>query len=427
MRLIRAAVRRARRPHCRARKFFPFDSFGFATQRLGKTAATQVIIKGARFFRASLRQGQRGAETKDRNAPLCRFRHRVQQPTSIPVSMTRIIVPTTYEIHPAIGIARVGSSELSTDEGYFIGPEPDGSPPAQYRDPEGNLKRQAAHFRVFECERDDQNQLQSAIEVTLETAQIRWIVHLANRKGVARRRYIKPAYRNWARNDDTADQALIIDPGERTVSAPGVSASFDTGKFRSTPVDLGAIVMESTGRLLVLGGHGKAGSDPPQPRLDAYTGHFADNDNWYDDTSDGPVVALLTLPDGTVQAATAWVIVAPPDYAPGIKNFVTLYDYLFDKAVARGVLTAPIDQPGGISFTRHVQPILSRVLGYQWVNRAARFGYCRGGQRPRAERRRRLLAAMDGARRSVARVAAVAVRARGLLRNPDRNAPAAGH
>ena len=34
-----------------------------------------------------------------------------------------------YEIHPAIGIARVGSSRLGSDEGFFIGPEPGGSPP----------------------------------------------------------------------------------------------------------------------------------------------------------------------------------------------------------------------------------------------------------------------------------------------------------
>ena len=53
---------------------------------------------------------------------------------------------TEYEIHPAIGIARVGSSRLSSDEGFFHGPEPDGSPPNNYRDSAGDLKRQAAQL-----------------------------------------------------------------------------------------------------------------------------------------------------------------------------------------------------------------------------------------------------------------------------------------
>jgi hypothetical protein len=48
---------------------------------------------------------------------------------------------TEHEIHAAIGIARVGSSQISSDDGFFIGPEPDGSPPANYRDRTGDLKR----------------------------------------------------------------------------------------------------------------------------------------------------------------------------------------------------------------------------------------------------------------------------------------------
>ena len=81
---------------------------------------------------------------------------------------------TTFEIHPAIGVARVGSSRIESAEGYFIGPEPDGSPPAGYRDPAGDLKRQAARFRVFECRRDERNRLLGATEVTLDTLAIAW-------------------------------------------------------------------------------------------------------------------------------------------------------------------------------------------------------------------------------------------------------------
>ena len=284
---------------------------------------------------------------------------------------------TTYEIHPAIGVARVGSSQMSGEDGSFLGPEPGVPPPARYRDPAGALKRQAARFRIFACHRDKDGTLLDATELSLATAsRITWTVQLANRKGVARRQYgTKPGFRNRATGRDDADRSLIIDPGPRSVSSPGECRLFDTGMFRTTRVRLGEITMEQSGRLRVLGGHGRAGSDPAQPRLDLETGHFADNDHWYDDISDGPVTVTVELGDGTVATSTAWVIAGPPDFAPGIMNLVTLYDLLFDYGVKRGLLKGPADDPSDVSFVRHVKPILDRTLGYRWVNRAAAFGY----------------------------------------------------
>lgn len=286
-----------------------------------------------------------------------------------------------YEIHPAIGIARVGSSRTGGENSYFVGPEPDNSPPSSYRDPVGDLKRQAARFRLFECRRDGRGTLVEASELPWSAVRgLTWTVHLANRKGVARRQYrTRPGFRNNATGSDDQDRALLIDSGPRSVMAPGRRQIFDGGAFRSTPVTLGEIAMDQNGRLLVWGGHGRAGSDPLQPRLDIETGHFADNDNWFDDISDGPVTATFRLANGNVAQATAWVIVGPPDFAPGIKNLVTLYDVLFDLAVKRGLLPPPTDLPEKVSFTRHIQPILNRALGYQWVNRAAAFGYDKRG------------------------------------------------
>jgi hypothetical protein len=284
---------------------------------------------------------------------------------------------TSFEIHPAIGIARLGSSTLHSPDGFFIGPEPDSTPPASYRDPSGDLKRQAARFRLFRCTRDDHGRLLQADEQTLaDMRTLTWTVRLANRKGTARRQYgTRPGFRNnWIDHGGQHDP-LIIDPAPRSVSAAGERQHFDTGRFRTTPVFLGEIEMEPGGRLLVLGGHGRSGSDPPQSRLTQQSGHFADNDNWFDDASDGAVTATFELPDGTTQQATAWVIVGPPDFAPGITNLVTLYDLLFDWGVKRGILTAPTDSPGAVSFSRHVQPILARAMGYRWVNRPAAFGY----------------------------------------------------
>ena len=54
----------------------------------------------------------------------------------------------SFEIHPTIGIARLGASD-----GFFIGPEPDEPPPSSYRDA-GGILRQAARFRIFRVERD---------------------------------------------------------------------------------------------------------------------------------------------------------------------------------------------------------------------------------------------------------------------------------
>jgi hypothetical protein len=56
---------------------------------------------------------------------------------------------TTYEVDPAIGVSRLGSSRDPGPDWFFHGPEPGGSPPEAYRDPAGDRTRRAAPFRVF--------------------------------------------------------------------------------------------------------------------------------------------------------------------------------------------------------------------------------------------------------------------------------------
>jgi hypothetical protein len=255
---------------------------------------------------------------------------------------------TRFEIHPSVGIARLGTSEKS-----FIGPEPGQPPPASYRDEEGALLRQAARFRVFECERDDHHRLVSAREVTIDDATITWTVHLVNRKATG-------TFGGVQRNAHHPDPSqLVIDPGARSVTVLGQGARFDTGQFKRAQVFLGDIATNEDGSVTVQGGHGKAGSEPSTD----FAG-FANNDNWWDDTSDGPVTAVVRTVDGAEHEATsAWVIVGPPDFAPPIINFVTLYDLARDVAVEQGWLQLP-QRP---SFTRDVYPILSRPYGYSWV------------------------------------------------------------
>jgi L-lysine epsilon oxidase-like protein len=277
-------------------------------------------------------------------------------------------MPTTFEIHPSIGISRVGASEQ-----FFLGPGPDVPAPARYRDETGRLLRQAARFRVFECERDASGQLVSFGEVGPERGEVEWTVHVANRKAEGElsppppSRQVQEARRNagHANRDE-----LIIDPGPRSLRGPGQAAPFDSGRFLGAPVALGEAQTDADGRLVVVGGFGTS-SGPPEELVT-----FSNNDRWRDDISDGPVRASVTLAGSAepVQAEPAWVVVAPPDFAPAITNFVTLYDVAFQAAVERGWLTvAPTP-----SFTRDILPILSRAVGYRWVIQLARVGHGSG-------------------------------------------------
>ncbi|MFD5542317.1 LodA/GoxA family CTQ-dependent oxidase [Streptomyces sp. NPDC127079] len=283
------------------------------------------------------------------------------------------------KIHPAIGVARVGNSK----EKPFIGPEsPDQNPAdlGSYKDGSGAIRRQAARFRVYGYN--------AAGEVVRElkpgeagVSEIQWTVHLANKKAAWYQFHVPldiPEGKTLApeqygqRNADVvgADRKkLVIDPGSRTVRGSITETQkFDSGKIMDKAVYLGEISTQSDGRLLVLGGRGNSASYKNSP----ITG-VANNDTWYDDVSDGPVTAKVSI-DGTELTATpAWVVVGPPDYAPGVKSVRTLYDLLFDVFVTAGSLT----RPPQISFADHIEPILHRLCDLQWVNHgfATQFGW----------------------------------------------------
>ena len=283
--------------------------------------------------------------------------------------------PIAYcKIHPSIGIARVGNSP----EEYHLGPEVPGAfdpPEGGYKDDAARprVKRQAARFRIFAYDRSDS----PLGEISPAEASVTWTVHLANKKAEwdrfeGRRGEDLPLDERRpgaARNADIEDRAsLIIDPGPRTISGPDQRATLDGGRFLGIDVPLGDIRTDGDGRLLVLGGFGtSAAADPSLPIVE-----YANNDRWHDDTSDGPVTATVTFADGTsMEAAPAWVIVGPPDYAPAIPNFVTAYDLARDVAVRRGWLSLP-ERP---SFTRDIYPILARALSLQWIHARALQGH----------------------------------------------------
>lgn len=320
---------------------------------------------------------------------------------------------TVYKIHPAIGIARLGNSDQ-----FYIAPEEAGAlptdpkshqPVTSFRDSRGRLLKQAARFRVFAYESADD----PGTEVRSGSGGVKavqWTVHLANKKAswyqfeqltgsgmegdagyIANGPKINPL-RNPRITNPAQRQALILDPGPRTVGGsfpalqklglpPGLTT--DAAKIKPHAIQtLGALQLDAQGNLLVLGGDGNSGttnlkpSDGTQPPSYEYAlTTYANNDGWFDDTSDGPVTATLLLDDGSTVPVDsgAWCLCAPPAYAPQILNQVTLYDTMFDVAVrelgarpdlySNGQFNAAYE----VDYALEVAPILARPAFYQWV------------------------------------------------------------
>ncbi len=186
--------------------------------------------------------------------------------------------------------------------------------------------------------------------------------------------------RNPSEGDDldnaTRLKRLVIDPGPRAIRGTNSFASFDkrtpasfwnggdqiktindypksfpddsfsplytpTGKIET----LGELRTDEQGRLIVLGGYGKAcawyqkdGTPYPLASGEASPGVLFDlnESGWFDDSADGPVSAVLVFIDGSVQTVhAAWVVVAPPSFAPQCLNVVSLFDDIYDTWVRK--------------------------------------------------------------------------------------------
>jgi L-Lysine epsilon oxidase N-terminal/L-lysine epsilon oxidase C-terminal domain len=334
---------------------------------------------------------------------------------------------SVWKIHPAIGVARLGNADAAQ---FFLGPEAPGvpagsSPPGTTAPPykhAGLVKPQAVRFRIWEYA-DVHGRLTAQRELTLDDADvvaIDWQVHLANRKasfhqfqGLAGEQSA-PGPR---RNGGVPAAELEIDPGPRSVSGramsgvtftPGTSANSAAETWPVYPgpapphgthvIDyLGELRTDDAGRLIVIGGRGKSASNR-RTRLN----HYANNDGWFDDVSDGPVSATVTLrgPSGdhTVVARGAWVLVAPPDFAPALENVVTLYDLLYDMAAREltlpreAVYDGPLRSLAAVNgeihlkgrarlmdhrpdFGAEIEPILRPALDAVWSFEPARYAH----------------------------------------------------
>ena len=280
-------------------------------------------------------------------------------------------------IHPTIGIARVGNSPNE----FFYGPEVPGPHPRDpdgFRDSHGRIKRQAARFRLFGLNADGE----VVREITAKDADITWRVHVANKKAAWYRfdqafdipaskgersgvRGLASTGRNVQIQGAERSQ-LVIDPGPRIICRTNVNPNgddaryaFDTGTFFGKPVYLGELRTDGDGNLTFLGGRGHSESKDGQPPVG-----FANSPWWHDDVSDGPVDAIVRLGDREFTATGAWVVVGPPNYAPGVPAIVTGYDLVFEVATK----LAPDLKPPRPSFSEHIYPLLIRFAQNQWVN-----------------------------------------------------------
>jgi L-Lysine epsilon oxidase N-terminal/L-lysine epsilon oxidase C-terminal domain len=263
-----------------------------------------------------------------------------------------------FRIHPAIGIARVGNADLAPDgmssDGFFIGPETPGVPAnwdfgtrafSSFKT-DGKVKRQAARFHIWEYEQRNGRMIPKR-PVTRDTSDvdsIRWIVDVANTKasfytfeqdqGSAGRFFAS----HPRRNDDVPPREraarLEIRPGPREIAGSFAAPVELTNPEPRIPIrTLGQLRTDAEGRLVFLGGSGVAANTGDDPMSHPYN-----NSGWFDDVSDGPVKAIVTVRDRdgrpeSFQADGAWVIVGPPDFAPAIESVVTLWDLMLDLAV----------------------------------------------------------------------------------------------
>jgi hypothetical protein len=279
---------------------------------------------------------------------------------------------------------------------FFVGPEAPGVVPevVSYKDAQGRIKRQAARFRVYAFLEDG-----TVEELTTDTpavASITWTVELANRKadwfefaGAGRIAEILAGTATYPRRNKSVPLAnregLIIGPVSGSVSGanqvgPRLEGRFSVPGRDPVSVYLGQLNTDKAGRLQVLGGRGRSGS----VELDNPLFSYANNDAWYDDTSDGPIKAQVTLRDGTTVEVrgSAWVIVAPPHYSPHTQNAVTAYDVMTEAALRHGLDWDARElgpKPDGqTSFTRDIYPILERLGLYQWVSDRVHRGHAKG-------------------------------------------------
>jgi hypothetical protein len=267
----------------------------------------------------------------------------------------------SFEIHPTVGIARVGNSA----DAFFFGPEVPGGVPRPrggFKDASGAMARQAARFRVYAIGRTGE-----VLGEVPAGASVQWTVSVANKKAawyesavamdisvaspVSRR---NPTITGSGRND----LAAAVTKSVRGRAAPPIA--LDGPAVFDNPIDFGEILTDPSGRLVVMPGNGRA---YPAPGATITT--FADNDGWTDNVCDGTVEAVVDIGGRRIRAQSAYLLVSPPNYGPAIAGGpITLLDQVRSPLTLAGLLT-----PSPVTFEGDILPFLRRLVDMQWVNK----------------------------------------------------------
>ncbi|HEY2583459.1 MAG TPA: LodA/GoxA family CTQ-dependent oxidase, partial [Mucilaginibacter sp.] len=267
------------------------------------------------------------------------------------------------KIYPPIGIARLGDSKLR--DGWFLSPEFSDDQKKRpkeftFRDENGRIKRQAARFRVYAFDKNG-SPIQ---ELTSKDAKITWSVELSNKKaswfafrgakkalavyngepndpttgnlpdvrnaGVGEMVLKKDGDKSYYLPDEKRIQFLEIHGGAKKISGENVCTDENhdykfVGKFKEiVTVELGEVRTDDVGRLIVLGGkgHSDAVDEHGKSIRDMrFIRNYANNNDWHDDVSDGPVKVEVLIEGKSVKVkGDAWVICTVPDFAPDIDN-----------------------------------------------------------------------------------------------------------
>lgn len=311
---------------------------------------------------------------------------------------------TSVQIHPAIGIGRVGNSP---DAFHFAPEVPGRAPVGPYKDAEGAMARQAARFRIFGY--DDNGRV--VRELTADDAAITWEIVVGNNKA-AWYRVNEPldlvgAPRVELRNKNVRDRESLRVTSRRVELTGAAERPVGlSGSFDGVNVPMAEALTDERGRLVVMPGAGRAYKLPDARPLAG----FADNDGWIDDTCDGPVYATVRIGARSLTAKPARVICTSPNYAPGVgSGIVTAHD-----AALSAVVTAGRVSRSTTDLYRDVLPILERLSDMQWVNAGylTRYGFGADDDWTSPEMQRMIADASPANRDFRRRVAA-------LFRNPD--------
>ncbi|CAA0096805.1 L-lysine 6-oxidase [BD1-7 clade bacterium] len=304
---------------------------------------------------------------------------------------------------------------------------------SELRDADHALKRQAARFRIYAYQSPTdvtpcEITIGSTVMVGSEQKVVKdivWSSHLANKKANC---WIEdprgmaayddggfPDLRNKSfqgEPDPAADirlQKLVIDAGPQAISgAQGGEVHFtrnaanhyvnDSGdivgvdypqQFPEYPSDaessatidtLGSLRVDKSGRLIVLGGFGKASGFDENADYDpnASLSESVNNDNWFDDTSDGPVTACVHFEDGDIAQVqgAGWIIVSDPSYAPQVRNVVSLWDEIYNTWLENFNLNPAIYHEGKLVhyqtdyqpfYDTDIKPILAAAELQRWA------------------------------------------------------------